>query len=151
MAIPTRIELVSPAWQAGILTAELWNHIMAESIGFEPMAPFGVTNLANWLLKPLGQLSILFGRRQGTRTLIGHHCPTPVFKTGLLPIRVTFYIVLGRKRESNPGLPSHNRTFYHWTINSTYLVAGMGFEPMTLSLWGLAANHCITLTHFGFR
>ena len=32
---------------------------MAESVGFEPTVPFGITSFQDWLLKPLGQLSML--------------------------------------------------------------------------------------------
>ena len=34
--------------------------ILAERVGFEPTAPFGVTGFQDQLLKPLGHLSILF-------------------------------------------------------------------------------------------
>ncbi len=31
---------------------------LAESVGFEPTVPFGITSFQDWLLKPLGQLSM---------------------------------------------------------------------------------------------
>ena len=32
--------------------------ILAEEVGFEPTVPFDITSFQDWLLKPLGQLSI---------------------------------------------------------------------------------------------
>ena len=52
-------------FQSPALPTELSGHL-AEKVGFEPTAPFGVTGFQDQLLKPLGHFSI--GDPSATRT-----------------------------------------------------------------------------------